>query len=342
MMLVLLGVFYTTMVAGGYAVELIFGALGLVPDHGRAQVGEQSITWNYTTWLNIAALVLTVALLARFFRTGGRDMLAMMGGGPDDMAGHDHAGHDHAGHDHAGHDHADRSRLNASKPAERQRSTGALVKPRSPVPASVPGASLGPACGPSYREDDPPRGRSVRQGRDSIGGLDQRVPAAQRRAHLPVGDEVVDGLQGLGVLLRDEGAQRLADERREQHCGELTLDAADPPVALSADDDESASRCQGAAYVPDRCATEDVQDDVVAAGSVCEVLTGVVDDVVGAERGRYGLAAASADSGGLGAGRLRDLHRDAADRPGRADHQDPFAGLDPTVVTDCLQGGEGR
>ena len=102
MMLVLLGVFYATMVTGGYAVELIFGALGLVPDRGRAQIAEQSITWNYTTWLNIAALLLTVALLVRFVRTGGREMLAMMGGAPDDMAGHDHGGHEHSEHDHPG------------------------------------------------------------------------------------------------------------------------------------------------------------------------------------------------------------------------------------------------
>jgi uncharacterized protein len=89
MMLVLLGVFYATMTAGGYAVELIFGALGLVPGHGRAQIGEQSITWNYTTWLNIAALILTVVLVVRFLRTGGREMLAMMGGSPDEHAGHE-------------------------------------------------------------------------------------------------------------------------------------------------------------------------------------------------------------------------------------------------------------
>jgi uncharacterized membrane protein YraQ (UPF0718 family) len=113
MMLMLLGVFYTTMVAGGYAVELIFGTLGLVPDHGRAQIAQQSISWNYTTWLNIAALTLTMLLLIRFFRTGGREMLAMMGGSPDDMAGQDHPDHDE--HDHTGqgrggghgaHDHA--------------------------------------------------------------------------------------------------------------------------------------------------------------------------------------------------------------------------------------------
>ena len=41
-----------------------------------------SITWNYTTWLNILVLLLAAALVARFFRTGGRPMLAMMGGNP--------------------------------------------------------------------------------------------------------------------------------------------------------------------------------------------------------------------------------------------------------------------
>jgi uncharacterized membrane protein YraQ (UPF0718 family) len=82
MMLVLLGVFYVAMVAGGYAVELIFGTLGLVPDQVRTQIAEPSISWNYTTWLNILALLLSALLVARFYRTGGRPMLAMMGGNP--------------------------------------------------------------------------------------------------------------------------------------------------------------------------------------------------------------------------------------------------------------------
>jgi uncharacterized membrane protein YraQ (UPF0718 family) len=105
MMLVLLGGFYLTMVIGGYLVEGTFQLLGLVPDNSSVQVVEQGISWNYTTVLNILAFILTAALLARFARTGGREMLAMMGAGPDDMAGHDHAGHDHSGHHHAGHDH---------------------------------------------------------------------------------------------------------------------------------------------------------------------------------------------------------------------------------------------
>jgi uncharacterized protein len=82
MMLVLLGIFYAAMVCGGYAVELVFGALGLVPDGVRAQITEPSISWNYTTWLNIVALLLSAVLVARFYRTGGRPMLAMMGGNP--------------------------------------------------------------------------------------------------------------------------------------------------------------------------------------------------------------------------------------------------------------------
>jgi uncharacterized membrane protein YraQ (UPF0718 family) len=90
MTLVLLAVFYASMVVAGYAVELIFGGLGLVPEAGNAQVGEQSISWNYTTWLNIVALLLSTVLVARFFRTGGRPMLAMMGGSPAEATGHNH------------------------------------------------------------------------------------------------------------------------------------------------------------------------------------------------------------------------------------------------------------
>jgi uncharacterized membrane protein YraQ (UPF0718 family) len=100
MMLTLLAGFYLTMVLGGYIVELVFGGLKLVPAHGQVSVMSQSISWNYTTWLNIVALVLTALLLIRFYRTGGRQMMQMMNGGPDDMA-HDHAAHDSGAHNHA-------------------------------------------------------------------------------------------------------------------------------------------------------------------------------------------------------------------------------------------------
>jgi len=79
---VITGVFYIAMVAAGYAVELIFGLTGLTPDRASAQMPDPGITWNYTTWLNIAFLILAALLTTRFFRTGGRQMLAMMGGTP--------------------------------------------------------------------------------------------------------------------------------------------------------------------------------------------------------------------------------------------------------------------
>jgi uncharacterized membrane protein YraQ (UPF0718 family) len=90
MMLVLLGIFYLTMVIAGYIVEFLFGAAGLIPAQRAAKVTEASISWNYTTVLNIVFLILAAALLVRFFRSGGAAMLKMMGGGPAGPGHHAH------------------------------------------------------------------------------------------------------------------------------------------------------------------------------------------------------------------------------------------------------------
>jgi hypothetical protein len=72
-------------------IEFVFEPLGLIPKGSRnASVGDDSIRWNYTTVLNIVFLVLAAVLVWRFFRSGGRAMLAMMGGRPDDPAAHHH------------------------------------------------------------------------------------------------------------------------------------------------------------------------------------------------------------------------------------------------------------
>ena len=98
MMLVIAGVFYATMVLAAYVVEFVFSGLGLVPASRTAKVGETGITWNYTTYLNIVFIIMAVALVVRFFRSGGGAMLEMMGGGPE-AAGDQHAGHSgQAGH----------------------------------------------------------------------------------------------------------------------------------------------------------------------------------------------------------------------------------------------------
>jgi uncharacterized protein len=92
MMLALLGIFYVTMVLGGYTVEFLFGGLGLIPAERTAKVAEAGIQWNYTTVLNIIFLLLAAALLVRFFRSGGGAMLKTMGGSPDAAEHHAHHG----------------------------------------------------------------------------------------------------------------------------------------------------------------------------------------------------------------------------------------------------------
>ncbi|OBI21532.1 hypothetical protein A5712_15000 [Mycobacterium sp. E2327] len=93
MMLTLLGTFYAAMVAAGYLVELLFGTTGLIPRQRNATVMEASISWNYTTWLNIAFLVIAAVLIVRFVTSGGLPMLRMMGGSPAAAEGHHDQSH---------------------------------------------------------------------------------------------------------------------------------------------------------------------------------------------------------------------------------------------------------
>ena len=70
--------FYISMAGAALIVEAVFAVLGLVPMQRTAQVVEASVTWNYTTWLNIVFLVLAAYLIWRFLKTGGPEMLRMM------------------------------------------------------------------------------------------------------------------------------------------------------------------------------------------------------------------------------------------------------------------------
>ena len=88
------GIFYLAMVLAGYVVELVFAPLGLVPGERNAQVIETSISWNYTTWLNIVLLLGAATLVARFVATGGVPMLKEMGGEPDQDSAPAHAAGD--------------------------------------------------------------------------------------------------------------------------------------------------------------------------------------------------------------------------------------------------------
>jgi uncharacterized protein len=74
----LLASFYAAMAGAALIVEAIFWIAGLIPSERNARVVEASIEWNYTTWLNIAFLLLAALLVWRFLKTGGPEMLRMM------------------------------------------------------------------------------------------------------------------------------------------------------------------------------------------------------------------------------------------------------------------------
>jgi uncharacterized membrane protein YraQ (UPF0718 family) len=83
----LLVTFYAAMAGAALIVEVAFGALGLVPEARNLLIVESSVTWNYTTWLNILFLLLAALLVWRFIKTGGLEMLRMMNAQPHPKAG---------------------------------------------------------------------------------------------------------------------------------------------------------------------------------------------------------------------------------------------------------------
>ncbi|HZU00574.1 MAG TPA: permease [Ktedonobacteraceae bacterium] len=91
--------FYITMAAAGYIVELLFEALGIIPQNRNVVAITEGIQWNYTTVLNIIFLIVAAVLVIRFLRTGGLPMLKMMNEPEHDMSHHDMA-HDDMTHHH--------------------------------------------------------------------------------------------------------------------------------------------------------------------------------------------------------------------------------------------------
>jgi hypothetical protein len=89
----LLVTFYAAMALSGLAVELLFQAIGLAPTERHAKIVEASVTWNYTTILNIVFLALAALLVWRFLATGGLPMLKMMNTPPDRSAHAHHSSH---------------------------------------------------------------------------------------------------------------------------------------------------------------------------------------------------------------------------------------------------------
>ncbi len=86
MSLYLLATSYAAMALAGFLIGGAFQLLGLVPTNHHVTVFETTPTWNYTTFLDLAFLVLMAVMAWRFFTTGGVEMIRAMGRPPEEKA----------------------------------------------------------------------------------------------------------------------------------------------------------------------------------------------------------------------------------------------------------------
>jgi uncharacterized protein len=68
------GILYVSMVLAGIIVDLIFSALGLIPQGLRppSAVEHAHIIWNYASWLDVAAAIFATWLLSLHFWSRGK------------------------------------------------------------------------------------------------------------------------------------------------------------------------------------------------------------------------------------------------------------------------------
>jgi uncharacterized protein len=85
---------FATMAVAGLVVGLLFDAFGAAPTSRVVGLIESYPTWDATTFLDIAFLLLVAVLTVRFLRTGGMAMLRAMNQ-PAGAPTHDHAMHQH-------------------------------------------------------------------------------------------------------------------------------------------------------------------------------------------------------------------------------------------------------
>jgi uncharacterized membrane protein YraQ (UPF0718 family)/YHS domain-containing protein len=90
MSLYLLAVSYIAMALAGFLVGGAFQLLGLAPTNHHVTVFETQPSWNYTTFLDLAFLLLMAVMAWRFVTTGGLEMLRAHARRPEPDAKLDH------------------------------------------------------------------------------------------------------------------------------------------------------------------------------------------------------------------------------------------------------------
>ena len=88
----LVATFYATMVGAALIVEFLFQGLGITPTARNAKVEMASVSWNYTTVLNIAFLLVAAVLVWRYFRRGGGWAMLKLMNEPIEAGQHAHHG----------------------------------------------------------------------------------------------------------------------------------------------------------------------------------------------------------------------------------------------------------
>jgi len=73
---------FVSMAVAGLVVELLFKALGWIPQQRSATIAEAHVSFNYTTVLNVVFLLIGAILVWRAATTGGFRTLRMMDASP--------------------------------------------------------------------------------------------------------------------------------------------------------------------------------------------------------------------------------------------------------------------
>lgn len=84
--------FYLVMVVAALCVEGIFFLLGWLPSGQARSVSAATISFNYSTVLDMAFFIVAAILVVTFLRSGGPRMMRMMAGEGGHQAEHTHGG----------------------------------------------------------------------------------------------------------------------------------------------------------------------------------------------------------------------------------------------------------
>src|SRR5262249_15285353 len=170
---------------------------------------------------------------------------------------------------------------------------------------------------------------------DRVRRFTERIRPVDDGLHLAVLDQLLERRQVRRTGLRNERPDALARETRHDGRREPRNDRAGYKY-------ERSVLLERSAQPTERGVLDVVDDEVVPAATVCEVLSRVVHHLVGAKRTHEFDVARAAHTRDVRTERLRELHRKRADATRSAVDQDPLTCLDVPAVTQSLQRGLSR